>query len=136
MEYRGYTLTSDNTHYKDGQHAVRTEWQYPDGSKYVCWHDVFTRAIQYIRSVETQKSKRVMKERFCVVKIHDVEKYAVAVSGGSRHECEVDQARANGIYTGTKHIRFVIMNDEEYYGLVDAERRGGRSVYEAIMCNN
>ena len=49
MIYNGYTIVSDNSHYKNGQHAVRTEKTYPDGYKLVCWHDVFTNAIKMVR---------------------------------------------------------------------------------------
>lgn len=45
MEYRGYNITSDNTFYKNGQHAVRTQ-----KGRYVCWHDTFTHAILFVRS--------------------------------------------------------------------------------------
>lgn len=46
MTYKGFTISSDNSHYKNGQHATRIE----QGS-FRCYHDTFTNAIEFIRSL-------------------------------------------------------------------------------------
>lgn len=45
MIYKGYTITSDNTIYKNGVHAAKVSCNH---HFFVCWFDRFTDAIEFI----------------------------------------------------------------------------------------
>ena len=57
VQVNGYTLTLDNSHYDYngrviGQHATKIEKHYPDGKKFVCWHNNFVSAIGFMRMMK------------------------------------------------------------------------------------
>ena len=54
ITYKGYKIYADNSHYAHGQVAARTEKNYTNG-KFVCYHDCFTTAIEFVRAVIGQK---------------------------------------------------------------------------------
>jgi len=77
-----------------------------------------------------------MARQYVVVKFHDKEKYAVSVFKGSKHECEVDAARARGIYHGTPYIKFGIYDEGHYDMCVEMERCMQGNVYDLLATTN
>jgi hypothetical protein len=54
ITYKGFKIYADNSHYYNGwhesQHAARTEKVY-NGRKFICFHDCFARAIEFVRAI-------------------------------------------------------------------------------------
>jgi len=71
---------------------------------------------------------------YSVMKVHEIEKYAVAIRADKEDVC---RTLAN-VWTndsnaaGLKHIHFLAMPSDRYDAMVDAERRGGKSVYQQM----
>lgn len=77
-----------------------------------------------------------MEKKYVVVKFHDKEKYAVGVFRNTLHECEIDAAKANGIYHDLPYIHFGIYEAGHYDMCLDLERRGEGDMYELLATTN
>lgn len=73
-----------------------------------------------------------IKEQCVVVKFHDIEKYAVAVFGGTKEECLQKLAYCNGLYHGLSYIKFGVYKESQYEFCRKEEITGGRKVYETL----
>lgn len=75
--------------------------------------------------------------RKVVVKIHNAERYAVAIFG-SCNDREVYEKLGfcKALYAELDYITFIVMNGKDYDQIVDNEQRGGLDIYEAINAYN
>lgn len=73
-----------------------------------------------------------MKKKFVVVKFHDKEKYAVAVRGGSYHECETYASYCRGLHHDMPEVKFGIYDAAHYDMCVQVERQGGGELYDLL----